>query len=255
MSEGEDVQRVLAVSGVAFPRGLLGAEARALAAAIAADADEETLAGGVRAVAGAHWPVLRAPIAAGVARAAARAEPEDSAAFERVGALARSEDADNTLALALASRAGAELAAAIARAQARLARLAPALERADGDAAVEVTRVAGEIVVDLLELDPDDFAPEIAEYAGAEAGEADVAALARATGDEDAREWAREALRGLPSGQAAREAVVALASDPAPADAGEDVVWVAAILALAAEGIERAAVESTDPGANGSAGD
>jgi hypothetical protein len=33
------------------------------------------------------------------------------------------------------------------------------------------------------------------------------------------------------------------------------VIWVAAVLALAAEGIERAAIEAPDPGANGASGD
>jgi hypothetical protein len=255
MNEEAAVRRVLNVSGVAFPRGVLGVEARALADAIAADADEQALAAAIRRVAAAHWPTLRAPVAAGLARGAARAEEEDREAFAWAESLARAEDPENTLALALAARAGAELAAGLGRAQARLARLGPAVERGDADAAVEVTRAAGEIVVDLLELDPDDFGPEIADYAGEDRGEAGVAALARATGDLDAREWAREALRGLPPGSPARDAVVALAAPAPPEDPSEDVIWVAAVLALAAEGIERAAIEAPDPGANGASGD
>ena len=251
MNEEAAVRRVLNVSGVAFPRGVLGQEARELADAIAADADEEVLAAGIRRVAAAHWPPLRTPIAAGLARGAARAEDGDREAFAWAMSLAGSEDPDNTLALALAARAGAELAAALTRAGARLARLGPAVVRGDAEATFELTRAAGEIVVDLLELDPEDFAPEIAEYAGGESGEEGVAALARATGEADARAWAREALRGLPQGRPANDAVIALAAPAPPDDPAEDVVWVAAILALAAEGIERAAVEAPDPSANG----
>lgn len=243
----EAVRLVLRVSGVAFPRGVLGTEARALADALLAEARGEDLARLVDLVAAAHWEELSAPIASAVRRARPAAEdPAAMDAFARASALATSPDPTNPLARALALRAGTELAAAIGRARVRVAALDDQIGDDEELAALALSRVAGATVVDLLELEPDDFGIEIAEYVDDDGDDA-VARLARETGDEEIRAWARDALRGLDLGATeAGRALAALAAVEAPADPAEDVVWVAAILALVAEGLEVAAADSLE---------
>lgn len=235
-SDREAVESVLRVSGVAFPRGVLGPEAYELAAALVDDAPAERLAGLLDATAEAHWGEMQGPVAAAIARA--RSAAEDEAPFRRAAELAASADPHNALSRALALRAGRELAAALARVDTRLREL----ERApDG---VAVTRAAGEIVVELLELDPDDFGPEIVDYVQAgDDEEGAVGELARATADPEAREWARRSLRGLAGHGPGGAAVAALAQEPPPEDPAADPVWVATILALVAAGVEQAAAE------------
>jgi hypothetical protein len=229
------LRRVLAVTGVRFPRGLLGDEARALASALQAgrtDVDEA-----VRATSAALWPPLRASTEAAVARGARRAVPEDAEAFELALGWAASEDPDNPLALSLALQAGSDLSAALGRSAARLESLADVLAGDVGAAAA--ARTAGLIAVDLLDLDPEDFEPEIAAYVAAEETVDALVTLARATGDEEVREWARESLRVLdaPEEPRALAAVRALAAGPPPPDPGDDPVWVATVQALAEEAI------------------
>ncbi len=241
------VQRVLRLTGVAFPRGVLGGEATALAQTLATDARPEDLSARLDAVAVAHWGELHAAIGAAIARAASRADPSEREAFELAAAMAEMDDPGNPLARALALRAGTELAAAYARAQLRLAPLEEVLADTDHDAAIALGRAAGETVVDLLELDPDDFAAEIADYVD-DASDTSVATLARATGDVEVRTWARDALAALSAGgPATRTALDALTDGPPPDDAAEDVLWVGTILALVAQGLESAAIEQDGP--------
>ena len=241
--------RVLALTGVGLPRGVLGAETVALADALAGrGGDVEALAG--RAAA-AHWGELRGPMEAAVRRGAREAAGgPDEEAFALVLGWAADPDPDNPFARALAVRAAVELDAARARAREHLRAAEPALLADDVHAAARATQVAGALAVALLDLDPDDFGPEIAAYAGGARAEEDVDELARATGDPEIREWARRAVVTVdePDAPTAVAAVAQVADGPPPEDPAEDLVWVPAILALAEEAVERAVVEQAERG-------
>jgi hypothetical protein len=241
--------RVLAVTGVALPRGVLGDETRRLADALAGRGPGEVgdLAGRAAAV---HWPVLQGPMEAAVARGARDAVGPDDEAFALVLGWARDPDPDNPFARALVVRAAGELEAARARAREHLRAAEEALSQDDMRAAARATTVAGAMAVALLDLDPDDFAPEIADYVGGSRAEEDVESLARATGDLEIRVWARAAVAEIdePAAPLAVAAVRQVASGDAPADPAHDLVWVPAILALAEEAVERALVEGAAGG-------
>ena len=244
------MRRVIAMTGLAFPRGLLGPEATELAAAIGAGApDRDEVDALIKAVAMAQWPVLQGPMAA----ALSRADRPDDAADDRSLAVAEefAADADpyNPLSLALAERAGLDLAASRARALDRLEALA-ATQGTDPDrpeALVALATATGRIVIDLLDLGPEDFGPEIAAYAdvGASVEEA-TPRLARSTGDDEIREWARESLRDLeaPAPPSALASVRRMADGPVPEDPADDVVWVATVIVLAEEAIDLATTEA-----------
>lgn len=253
------MRRVIAMTGLSFPRGLLGPEAMQLAAAIGGGApDRAEVDGLIRQVATAQWPVLQGPMAA----ALARADRPDDGADDRSLAVAEefAADADpyNPLALALAERAGLDLAAARARAQDRLEALAGTQGTEPGrpEALVALATTAGRIVVDLLDLDPEDFAPEICDYADAgTSAEAATPRLVRATGDDQIRAWAREAVLGLdvPAPPMALASVKRIAEGPVPEDPADDVLWTAAIIALAEDTIDMATAEQAAAGAEGDA--
>ena len=257
MSPEEALARVLIVTGLSLPRGVLGPETWALARALGDEpgaGDPAALAGAASA---AHWPELRGPMQAALLRARDRAAPEDQEAFEVVLEWAADDDPDTPLARALAVRAAQELAAANGRARAVLRAAEETVASGGAEAAVAASTAAGAIAADLLDLDPEDFAPEIAEYVGAGAGGEDVDALARATGDPEIRTWARSAVASAAEGEAgaprAAEGVRVLAAGPPPADPAEDLVWVATILSLVQEAVERslaaeAAAGDQDPG-------
>jgi len=246
------MRRVIAMTGLAFPRGLLGPEAMQLAAAIGARAhDRAEVDALIRQVATAQWPVLQGPMAA----ALARADRPDDAADDRSLAVAEefAADADpyNPLALALAERAGLDLAAVRARAQDRLEALAGTQGTDPGrpEALVALATTAGRIVVDLLDLDPEDFAPEISDYADAgTSAEAATPRLVRATGDDEIRSWAREAVTALdvPAPPAALASVKAMAQGPVPEDPADDVLWTAAMVVLAEDAIDMATAEQAE---------
>jgi hypothetical protein len=158
-------------------------------------------------------------------------------------------DPENPFALALAERAGHDLAAVRARALDRLEALAVA--QADGadrpEALVALASTAGRITADLLDLDPDDFAAEVAAYADVDTtAEAASPVLVRATGDEEIRAWAREALSSLevPAPPNALAAVRSLAVGPVPVDPNDDVLWTATIIVLAEDAIDLATTEA-----------
>jgi len=253
------MRRVIAMTGLSFPRGLLGPEATALAAAIGAGApDRAEVDALITQVATAQWPVLQGPMAAALSRAG---RPED-AADDRSLAVAEefAADADpyNPLALALAERAGLDLAASRARALDRLEVLAATqgTEPDRPEALVALATATGRIVVDLLDLDPEDFGPEIADYADAgTSAEAATPRLARATGDDEIRQWARDSLRDLdvPAPPSALAAVRRMAEGPTPEDPADDVVWVATVIVLAEDAIDMATAEQAGDAAEGGA--
>ena len=76
---------------------------------------------------------------------------------------------------------------------------------------------AGAIAADLLDLDPEDFAPEIAAYVTGGSRTEDIAELARSTGDPEIREWARTAVAATETSDApeASEAIAVISSGPA----------------------------------------
>lgn len=246
MTPEEALGRVLALTGLSLPRGLLGPETWALARALSDEAgagDPGELAGIASA---AHWPQMRGPMQAALLRARDRADGEDLEAFDVVLPWAADDDPDTPLARALAVRAAQELAAASARAHSALRAAEAIVAEGGADAAVAASTAAGAIAADLLDLDPDDFAPEIAEYVAAGARPADVDALARSTGDPEIRTWARSAVASAaddPEAPNAAAGVRQLASGPPPEDPSEDLVWVATILALTQEAVERSLVE------------
>jgi hypothetical protein len=243
--------RVLAITGLSLPRGVLGPETWALARALSDEgdpaADPADLA---EAAAAAHWTELRGPMEAALRRAGAVAAPDDREAFEVVLPWAADPSPDTPLARALAVRAATELAAAGARARERLRAAEGAIAQGGPGAAVAAATAAGLISADLLDLDPEDFAPEIAAYVGAGRRPEDISELARSTGDPEIRTWARSAVASTddPAAPAASAGVRHLATGPPPEDPAEDLVWVPTILALAEEAIERALVDEAEEG-------
>ncbi|HRC07755.1 MAG TPA: hypothetical protein PLV41_06040 [Miltoncostaeales bacterium] len=238
-----DVDRFTALLGrigVGLPRGVLGPDARALARAVAdGDRDTATIAALRRAAAAEHWPQLRLAIGAALDRASGTA---DDPALADARALVDREDANNPLALALVDDAVSLLAAVMVRTDERLAVLDRRLA-ADGGGD-DLTRTVGDIVVDLLDLDPEDYEDEIADFLRVGQSDASRANLARATGDDEIRTWAREELAeatAYGSGHAASALGRLAASDP-PEDPADDPVWTAAILALVDEAVEIATV-------------
>ena len=231
---------LIARTAVAFPRGVLGAEARAFAEAIVAGAAMDDLDRLRDLTADAHWDALRLAIGASLERVVGDTpDPLATDALE----LTFDERPDNPFARALADEAGRALAAVIERNAERLGVLE---QRLTGGASpdTDLALVIGAIVVDLLDLDPPDYEEEIAAYLAA--GESDAARreLARATGDDDSRDWAREDLRrvGAPDAPVTSRAVQVLAAGPPPQDPAEDAVWVAAMLALVEQAVEVAVV-------------
>lgn len=246
MTPEEALLRVLALTGLSFPRGVLGPESWALARALSDEgvpgADPAELA---EAAAAAHWPELRGPMEAALRRGRDAAGPEDREAFDVVMPWAADPSPDTPLARALAVRAATELAAAGARARERLRAAEEAVAEGGPGAAVAAATAAGAIAADLLDLDPEDFEPEIAAYVEAGRRPEDIAQLARATGDPEIRAWARSAVAATddPRAPEASAGVRHLAGGPPPDDPAEDLVWVPTVLSLAEEAIERALVD------------
>ena len=249
MTPEEALLRVLALTGIGFPRGVLGPETWALARALSDEdtpgADPAELA---EAAAAAHWRELRGPMEAALLRGRAAAGAEDREAFDIVLPWAAQETADTPLARALAVRAATELAAAGARSRERLRAEEAVIAEGGPPAAVAAATAAGSIAADLLDLDPEDFEPEIAAYVEGGRRPEDISELARATGDPEIRAWARSAVAATddPKAPAAAAGVRHLAGGPPPADPAEDLVWVPTILALVEEAVERALVDEAE---------
>lgn len=234
-------------TAVVFPRGVLGADARAFADAIVRGAPANELDRLRDATARAHWSELRLALRASLERAVGEA-PDDlaTAALE----LTHDERPDNAFASALADEAGRSLAAVIERNSERLGVLE---RRLTGGASpdADLALVIGAIVVDLLDLDPPDYEDEITAYLAAGEGGGARRELARATGDEESRAWAREELRRVddPAAPVTARAVQVLAGGDPPEDPADDAVWVAAMLALVEQAVELAVVaeRGTEP--------
>jgi plasmid stability protein len=254
MTPEEALGRVLALTGLSLPRGVLGPETWALARALSPDADPGADPGALAgAAAAAHWPELRGPMQAALQRAAVGADPEDAEAFSIVLGWAADEDPDTPLARALAVRAATELARADARARTVLRAAEAAVAEGGPPAAVAASTAAGAIAADLLDLDPEDFAPEIAGYVAAGGRAEDIPELARATGDPEIRAWARSAVARTddPDAPEASAGVRHLATGDPPEDPAADLVWVPTILALTQEAVERSLVDEASSPARG----
>ncbi|MFN8121706.1 MAG: hypothetical protein U0237_04665 [Thermoleophilia bacterium] len=239
----EVLSRVLRRTGLAFPRGVVGEEVAALAAALETPGTPpERLDRLVADAAEALWPELSASTLAALRMHRARATDRDAADLDTAVAWAETDDPGNPLARALVVRAAQELALSLARAERVLVQAEPAVAEGGRGAAVAAARAVGAAAVALLDLDPEDFAPEIAEYVDAgEDGDA-LDRLTRRTGDMETRAWAREALLVLGPQDAPRAAAAArdLAAGDPPEDPAEDAVWVPVMLALVEEAFERA---------------
>ncbi|MBI2684436.1 MAG: hypothetical protein HYX33_03450 [Actinobacteria bacterium] len=230
------IARGLDVTGVAIPRGALGDDR--FAAIVRGD-----VAVDAASLARASWPEFRLPIEAALQGAFDRAMPEVAEAVDAVLDLASDDDPDNPLSRVLAARAWRALTAAALRAHASIASLV------DDATPENAARVAGRIVIDLLDLDADDYEAEIGDYVEHDGTSAALSTLAAATGDEDIRAWARLALASVlatvpvPSAEALH--ALFLDGDP-PADPDDDALWLAASHQLAEIGIELAlATEAT----------
>lgn len=249
MTPDEALARVLSRTGMGFPRGVLGDETRALAAALSgrAGGDVAQLAG---AAAATHWTVLQGPMEAAVRRGERNAEGDDLEAFAIVAEWAGNPDPDNPLARALAVRAAVEWAAAHARAREHLRAAEDDLGEDPVRAAARATTAAGAMAVELLDLDPEDFMPEILAYIEAGRSEDAVEELARITGDVEIRGWARDSVREVDDDEAplAVAAVRQISAGEPPEDPAADLVWVPTILALAEAAVERALVEEATEG-------
>jgi hypothetical protein len=245
MSDFARFTPVLLQTAIVFPRGVLGADARVFADAIITREPEARLDALRDATAAAHWDDLR--LAMGTALERVFGDDPDPLAREAIE-LTLDKRPDNPLARALAEEAGRSLAAVMERNTERLAVLE---RRLTGGASpdAELAVVIGEIVVDLLDLDPPDYEDEITAYLGAGETAGARRELARSTGDEESRTWARDELRQVdsPDAPVTSRAVQVLAAGDPPEDPAEDAVWVAAMLALVEQAVEIAVVaESTE---------
>lgn len=239
MSDFARFTPLLVRTAVGLPRGVLGVDARAFATAIVERAAPEELDRLRTATAAAHWDELRLAMAASLERVG---DPDGELVNEAL-ALALDEHPDNPFALALADDAGRSLAAVMERTRERLAVLEARLTGgASPDA--ELALVIGAIVVDLLDLDPVDYEDEIAAFLASGESDAGRRELARSTGDDDSRDWARQELRRVddPAAPVSSRAVQVLAQGDPPEDPADDAVWVAATLALVEEAVEIAVV-------------
>ncbi len=234
MSEVERFEMLLSRTGVGYPRGALGFEARSYAESIAAgDVEAGELLR--REAAGGLWSELR--LAMGAALDRARGDGDDPTLDDAL-ALVQDEDAGNPLSLALVEGAARSLAAVIVRTDERLRVLD---ERMAGDGGGDdVARTVGDIVIDLLDIDAEDFEDEIAQFVQSGEGDDDRDALARSTGDPEIRAWARDELEWITDGAEGKvaHALASLAHGETPPDAARDPVWVATILALVEEAVE-----------------
>jgi hypothetical protein len=243
MSDFTRFTELIIRTAVAFPRGVLGSEARMFADAIIAGAAPQELVALRAATAAAHWDELRLAMGTSLERVA---DPDDALAAQALE-LTLDEDPNNDYALALADEAGRSLAAVRERNTERLGVLERRLTGGDAPD-TELAMVIGAIVVDLLDLDPPDYEDEITAYLAA--GETDGARreLVRTTGDDESRAWAREELRQVddPAAPVTSRAVHVLAAGEPPEDPADDAVWVAAMLALVEQAVEIAVVNEPE---------
>jgi hypothetical protein len=235
MSEHQDIAHLLTRTGIGLPRGVLGPQARAVARLVAFGREDSAVWADARVE---HWESFRLAIGAALARVHDD-DPALAAALRHVD----DPSPDNPLSQAVTDDAVRAYAASLLRTHERLEVLDQRLV-ADGGGD-DLTRTVGDIVIDLLDLDPQDYEDEIADFLRVGDSPASVAKLARDTGDDEVRRWAREELtaaldeaEGTAAGALGRLAAAPPAEDPA-----EDPVWVAAIRALVDEAVEIASVD------------
>lgn len=255
ISSHETLTRALTRTGLAFPRGVLGEQTAALAAALDGAADGPQIDERAAAAAAELWSELQPSMGAALRRHLERSTGPDAADLRALLVWADDDDPDNPLSRALTVRAAQELGAAVRRARAAVQAAEPAAATRSAEGAVAVARAAGGAVVELLDLDPDDFAPEIATYVDAGETADALDELARVTGDEEIRDWAHTALDGLTTTGAgeANAAMRLLVEAPREEDPATDPIWVPTILALVEQGFERSLVASAVDATNDSA--
>jgi hypothetical protein len=234
------LRRVLHVDGVDIPRLMIAAEAAELAQEVASsEAGGQALAPKVQRAAEALWPEMRAPVEAAIRRAGATVAPDEDEAFVIALEWASSEAPDNPLSLALVARGAAALGSAIDRSEERLRAAEHTVASGGPEAAVAAATAVGASVIDLLDLDVEDYEPELVQYVADDQSPDALDRLARATGDAELRAAARRLVRALEPGDSPTviEAAAQLAAGDAPVDPAEDALWVPAMLALAEEAI------------------
>ncbi len=244
----ELIARVLRRTGLSFPRGVLTEEVAELAVLIGSDVASGAVWEDALTVASASmWEQLQAPIVAAVNMHLGRADGDDREDLAQVLLLAQRFDPTQPLARALTARAATELRASVQYAEDRMRTAEHAVANGGPQGAVAAARALGAAGVALLDLDPEDFAPEIVVYIDADQSVEALDELARITGDVETRAWAREALGALhvADAPAASAALGALTAGEMPEDPAEDAVWVPVVMALVDEGLERALAEET----------
>jgi hypothetical protein len=240
MTPEDALRRVLQVEGVDIPRILVAAHASQLAVEVAStDSSGRALASKVQSASEALWPVMRAPVEAAIRRTGATVPPEEDEAFVIALEWASSDAADNPLALAMVARAAAALGTAINRSDERLRAAEVTVASGGREAAIAAATAVGASVIDLLDVDVEDYEPELVAYVDDDQSPEALDRLARETGDMELRELARRLVRALrPEDSPAMLAAISeLAAGPPPDDPADDALWVPAMIALAEEAI------------------
>jgi len=240
MNAEDALRRVLQVEGVDIPRLLVVEQAASLAEQVASgEGAAAALAPKVQQAADALWPEVQAAIEAAIRRGGATVVPEEDAAFMMALEWADSDAQDNPLALAVVARAAAALGASIDRSQERFRAAEVGVVNGGPRGAVATATAVGESVIDLLDIDVEDYEPELVTYVEQDQSPDALDRLARETGDEELRVLARDLVRALHADDSPNTvaAVAELAEGPPPDDPAQDAIWVPAMLALAEEAI------------------
>ncbi|MDH3225869.1 MAG: hypothetical protein OEM67_02110 [Thermoleophilia bacterium] len=240
MTPEDALRRVLQVEGVDIPRFLVATHASKLAVQVASsESSGSALAPNVQRAAESLWPEMRPPVEAAIRRAGATVGPEEDEAFVIALEWASSQAADNPLALAMVARAAAALGSAINRSEERLRAAEVTVASGGREGAVAAATAVGASVIDLLDVDVEDYEPELVAYVDDDQSPEALDRLARETGETELRELARNLVRALhPDDSPATVAAVSeLAAGPSPEDPAKDALWVPAMIALAEEAI------------------
>lgn len=242
MTPEDALRRVLEVEGLGVPRVLVAERAREFAQRVREGGGEQRrgdLENAVEAASSRIWPDMRHSLDARLRRAAATRPPDEDEAFMTALEWTASEDSDNPLALAVVARSAAALGAAMDRTQERLRAIEIQAEEGGPQAALAIAGAVGESVVDLLDLDVEDYEPELVVYVDHDQTPEALDTLARNTDDPELRAVVREMLLDLlpTDAPAASAAVSQMAEGAPPVDPSDDALWMPAMLALAEEAI------------------
>jgi hypothetical protein len=243
----EALRRMLEIEQLALPRLLVAIYARDLANALRTGdpAGPEAVEARAAAAATELWPQVGAAMEGVIRRTGALVPPEEDDLFVAGLEWASGDDPANPLALALVAQGAAALAAAMDRSQERLRAVEVTLEAGGPQAAVAAAGAIGASVVDLLDLDVEDYEAELVAYVEQDQTPEALDELARQTGELELRRIARDLMADLELADIphATAAVQLLAQGPPPADAAEDALWLPTMLALADEAIALAMVD------------